>query len=89
MIVELASDVQSIVQNAVDTGRFETREDVVAAALRAWDEHRPETGNDAEYIQSKLQEALDRNGPYHTVQEAYSTLMERYRNWPQSDQPPR
>ena len=76
--VSLAPDVQAIVRDAVVSGEFPSREEMVAEALRQWQARRQAEEPEQALLRQKWAEALASNGPYHSLEDVFDPLEKQY-----------
>jgi Arc/MetJ-type ribon-helix-helix transcriptional regulator len=61
--IELSPDMSELVESVVQSGDFQSPEEVVAAALNAWQVQRMLTNFTSEELDGLIQEALDSGDP--------------------------
>jgi Arc/MetJ-type ribon-helix-helix transcriptional regulator len=61
--IELSPDMSELVESVVQSGDFQSPEEVVAAALNAWQVQRMLTNFTPEELDGLIQEALDSGDP--------------------------
>jgi putative addiction module CopG family antidote len=78
--IELSPDMSELVESVVQSGDFQSPEEVVAAALTQWKVQRLLSGFAPDELQSLLQEGLDSGEPIDT-DKAFAEIedeLERY-----------
>jgi Arc/MetJ-type ribon-helix-helix transcriptional regulator len=81
--VEVPEDINTMVDEAVSRGDYESNSAMVTAALRLWSAERnlEEIGSD--HLGRKWDEAILANGPYHDPDPILDRLEEKYRSMPE------
>lgn len=77
-IMDLSLDSQAILQDAMASGEFDTREDIVAIALLEWKTSRLIEAAGADVFRRRWAEAILANGPYYTLEEVMGPIEQQY-----------
>ena len=75
--VELSEPMARIIDRAVAKGDYESSEDVVRDALRAWSFSRLPRARDDDHLRQMIQEGID-SGPSIPAEDVFAELEARY-----------